>query len=230
MKQLTELTDEELVNLAQKILTKYKKAFEEARRISSEYGFNLDDPYNEILNTIFANLKEQREKAKKGNIEHIYQNALVQLSKRGDYTQMQELITLFQEEKYQKVKSKLKSLRLYQEKPNKRNSSTGGEKSPKSCLRVTFPNGKIICYRKSAETLCQVIDKIGPKKVANLGLQVSSQPLVSKKKYERNQNEISKGWFVTTHSSTILKKHQIEQISEALGLGLVVELIDKDLL
>mgnify|MGYP006916030009 CR=1 FL=1 len=229
MKQLTELTDEELVNLAQKTLIKYQKSIEEARKISSEYGFKLDDSYNDIINTIFVHLKQQREKAKVESIEHIYQNALVQLSKRGDYTQIQELITLFQDGKVQKIKSKLKSLRLYQEKPNKRNSSTG-EKSPKSCLRVTFPNGKIICNSKNAETLCQVIDKIGPKKVANLGLQVSSQPLVSRKKHERSQNEISKGWLVTTHSSTLLKKHQIEQISEALGLGLVVELVDKDLL
>lgn len=230
MKQLTELSDEELVNLSQKILTKYQKSIEEARKISSEYGFKLDDSYNDIINTIFVHLKQQREKAKVESIEHIYQNALVQLSKRGDYTQIQELITLFQEGKIQKVKSKLKSLRLYQEKTNKRNPSAGGEKSPKACLQVTFPNGKIICNRKSAETICQVIDKIGPKKVANLGLQVSSQPLVSKKKFERNQNEISNGWLVTTHSSTLLKKHQIEQISEALGLGLVVELVDKDIL
>lgn len=40
-----------------------------------------------------------------------------------------------------------------------------------------------------------------------------------------NQKEIGKGLYLITHSSTVQKRQQLERISEALKLGLTVEIV-----
>lgn len=233
MKPLSNCTDEELVTIAQKSAEKFSKAIADARKIADEYGFSITESENNILNIIFAKLKEIRDDATKVAIEPVYQKALASLSKRGEYTHMQVLLTLFQEGDYQGVKAKLQELNLFQERPTKSARPQRGEKTAKTCLCVTFPNGTIICHPKSADTMADVIDKIGPEKVAELGIRMSGRPLVSKEKYEmyeRGQHEISKGWFVTTHSSTTEKVRRLKQISAALGINLKVEEVEKGLI
>jgi hypothetical protein len=63
MKKITDYTDEELVALAQKILAKYNKALSEAKEIAMEYGFEINEKQNNVLNIIYAKLKEQRDAA-----------------------------------------------------------------------------------------------------------------------------------------------------------------------
>lgn len=230
MKPLSNCTDEELVAIAQKSTGKFSKAITDARKIADEYGFPITESENNILNLIFGKLKERRDIATKNDIEPVYQNALASLSKRGEYAHIQDLLILFQEGNYQAVKTKLKELNLYQGHLTKSTLAPRGERMSKTCLCVSFPDGTIICHRKSAITIAEAIDKIGPEKVAELGMQVSSQPLVSKTKYDRQQNEISDGWLVTTHSSTTMKKREIEYISSVLNLKLNVEIIEKYML
>lgn len=231
MKPLSNCTDEELVSIAQKSTEKFSKAIADARKIADEYGFPITESENNILNIIFGKLKEKRNNATKETIEPVYQNALASLSKRGEYAHIQGLLTLFQEGDYQGVKEKLQELNLFQERPTKNSLPPRGEKTAKTCLRVSFPDGTIICQPKSADTMEDVIDRIGPEKVAELGLRMSGRPLVSKEKYEmyeRGQHEISNGWFVTTHSNTNEKVRKLKQISTALGLELIVEVVETD--
>ena len=137
-------------------------------------------------------------------------------------------IKLFESQNYAAVRNLLVSLNLYWEKrkPKKDKEERGPKAAPK-LLRVTFPDGKVVCHDKGAETIAEVVEIIGPEKVAELNISVSSQPFVSKERYERNQTAILEGWLVTTHSSTDYKKRLIEKMSEIFGLGLVVDEVSK---
>ena len=105
----------------------------------------------------------------------------------------------------------------------KRNSPT---KSAKTNLRVTLPNGKVIENRFAYETLQEVVVLSEIEKVRTLGIVQCGVPLVSNTQDNfYNQKEISKGLYLITHSSTGQKRQQIEKISEALELGLKVEIV-----
>lgn len=105
----------------------------------------------------------------------------------------------------------------------KRNSPI---KSAKTNLRVTLPNGKIIENRFAYETLHEVVMLAGVEKVRPLGIIQCGVPLISNTQDNfYNQKEIAKGLFLITHSSTGQKRQQIEKISEALNLGLKVEIV-----
>ena len=91
---------------------------------------------------------------------------------------------------------------------------------------VTFPNGKVINNRYAYETLIEVIETVGIKKVADLGLKHLGLDFVSKTRDDfYNQHELPGGYLILTHSSTDKKKRQIEEISEKLNLSLKVEVL-----
>lgn len=101
--------------------------------------------------------------------------------------------------------------------------------SPKSAwtgLMVTFPDGKVINRRYAYETLIDVVEKIGVKKVESLHVKHLGLDFVSKSKDDfYNQHELSGGYLIVTHSATVKKRQQIEEISERLNLGLKVEIV-----
>ena len=105
----------------------------------------------------------------------------------------------------------------------KRNAT---KKSSKTNLRVTFPDGKVIENRFAYETLYEVVNLVGTEKVRALGIVQCGVPLVSNTLDNfYNQKEIGKGLYLITHSSTVQKRQQIERISEALNLGLKIEIV-----
>ena len=105
----------------------------------------------------------------------------------------------------------------------KRNAT---KKSSKTNLRVTFPDDEVIENRFAYETLYEVVKLAGTENVRALGIVQCGVPLVSNTLDNfYNQKEIGKGLYLITHSSTVQKRQQIERISEALNLGLKVEII-----
>lgn len=105
----------------------------------------------------------------------------------------------------------------------KRNTT---QKSSKTNLRVTLPNGKVIENRFAYETLYDVVKLAGTEKVRALGIIQCGVPLVSNTLDNfYNQKEIGKGLYLITHSSTVQKRQQIEKISDALKLGMKVEIV-----
>ena len=107
----------------------------------------------------------------------------------------------------------------------KRNSI---KKSPRTNLRVTFPNGKVIENRFALETLKEVIQTVGIDKVRALNIIQCGVPLISNtldNAYASSQKDVAKDWYLMTLSSTITKKQQLDKISEAYKLGLKVEII-----
>lgn len=95
-------------------------------------------------------------------------------------------------------------------------------KSKRTNFSVTFPNGKEISNKFAYQTLCEVIEMIGPEKVARLGIR-NRFDLVSKIEDDfYQQYKVEGDWFVLTHSSTDEKIAQIEEISKRLNFGLQV--------
>lgn len=94
-------------------------------------------------------------------------------------------------------------------------------------LRVTFPDGKVICERRAWETMARTIERIGPERVAQMVIIRCGVPLVdtshSSVQYARAQHRIAGGFFLMTCSSTASKAADLRAISSALGLGLKVE-------
>ena len=96
-------------------------------------------------------------------------------------------------------------------------------KSKKTNLEVLMPDGSIISNRFAYQTFCEVIERLGPEKVAALGLRQSGIDLVSKVEDDfYQQHRIRGGYLVLTHSSTEQKKVYIEEIANRLSIDLVV--------
>ena len=93
-------------------------------------------------------------------------------------------------------------------------------------IRVTFTDGTVICYKRVLETFMEVVRKVGPERVAPLGIEARHQPLVSQeqiKMFGDNSKPLDDKWFVITESDTAQKYMQICSISEQLNLGLKIE-------
>lgn len=96
--------------------------------------------------------------------------------------------------------------------------------SGRAKIKVTFPDGVEICQPKVADTMVEVIRKIGFEKVKSLNIQMYSFPLVSGKpvhgQVKYNWSDAGGNVFIFTHSSTNTKLSQLNEINDALSLGL----------
>ena len=93
-------------------------------------------------------------------------------------------------------------------------------------IQVTFPDGSVICYKRVIDTFIETIRRIGPDRVASLGMEVRHHPLVSKEKialFKDNSKPVDEEWFVITESDTAQKYMQLASISKQLDLGLIIE-------
>ena len=106
----TSCSDEELVDLAKKTADRFNKAIDEARIIGSEYGIDIQVSEDNVLNLVFAKLKERRDTVTKEAVEFDYKKALKRLADQGNYAMMQQLIALFSEEKYKEVGNILQTI------------------------------------------------------------------------------------------------------------------------
>lgn len=98
-------------------------------------------------------------------------------------------------------------------------------KSAKTALLVRFPAGEVVAEEKAADTLVAVIRRAGMERVEQLGILVNGENIVSRSPSRKYNEASAPPFFIKTHSSTSQKKRNIEQISDALGLGLTVEII-----
>lgn len=101
-----------------------------------------------------------------------------------------------------------------------------GTREAKKKLRVTFPNGKVICYKSATVTFMEALRSIDIEELQKVDLQIGHLPIISQEcypKYKAYMKEFRKGWFVNTQSNTDQKYIQLKSISQQLGLGLVVE-------
>lgn len=94
-------------------------------------------------------------------------------------------------------------------------------------LRVTFPDGRVICYPRAVDTFVAVLREIGSERFPEITLEMSHLPLLSREIYPEFKNwmkPVCDGWYVNNQSSNDQKYMQLRSIGKSLDLGLTVEL------
>ena len=101
------------------------------------------------------------------------------------------------------------------------------DRARRKLLRVTFPNGKVLCYKSTTDTMIATMQELGDDVIANIKLQSCHLPLLSKEiypKYKEWMKPVCNGWYLNTQSNSDTKFLQLNAINEQLSLGLKVEL------
>ena len=96
-------------------------------------------------------------------------------------------------------------------------------------LRVTMPDGEVICYNRSSETFLETLRRIGAENFPKINLTVSGVPFFSKEIYPRFKNtmkEVCDGWYVIMVGGTSGRYLQLRSIAQQLGINLEVEIGD----
>ncbi len=99
----------------------------------------------------------------------------------------------------------------------------------KQRIRVTFPDGVVICDVNATTTMMQVIEKLGIERVASLGMDVCHVPLVSKEivpRYAPWTKDFGNGWYLMAQSDTRQKYMQMKSIIAQLGEDAKTEIGD----
>lgn len=100
-------------------------------------------------------------------------------------------------------------------------------RAKKKLLRVTFPNGKVICYNNATSTMIAVLNEIGEDLFSSVKLEMCHLPLLSKEiypKYQKDMKPICDGWYLNAQSNSDTKFLQLMSINDQLALGLKIEL------
>lgn len=101
------------------------------------------------------------------------------------------------------------------------------KRGKKKLLRVTFEDGKSICYTSTTMTFMETLRRIGIEKLKDLDFKVAHIPLVSQEvypQYKEYQKELVRGWYVMTQSDSEQKYRQLLAIKDLLSLDIKVEL------
>lgn len=101
------------------------------------------------------------------------------------------------------------------------------KRGKKKLLRVTFEDGKSICYKSTTMTFMETLRRIGIEKLQNVNLEVAHIPLLSQTVYPQfkdYQKELVKGWYVMTQSDSEQKYRQLLVIKQSLNLGVKIEI------
>lgn len=109
-------------------------------------------------------------------------------------------------------------------KPPNKNPIRKKNLSPRTKIKVIFPDNVEICDNNVAKTMVGVIKKIGPDRVRQLGIKVAGFDIVSNRKLGTYQqwHDVGPNLYLCTHSSTDTKLSQLNEINDALSLGLKI--------
>lgn len=101
----------------------------------------------------------------------------------------------------------------------------GRKKGPKSTLRVVL-NGHLIVREHAADTLAEIVRRIGPERVSSLGLKLGGLPFVGMTfpPADRGYRTVE-GWIVGTHASNADKKVVLEEMASRMDVDLQAEVL-----
>lgn len=106
------------------------------------------------------------------------------------------------------------------------------QRSSPTDLAVHFPDGTTIALPRATDTLVKFVKKVGVEKVRRVveekGLVFCKIPVISNRrdpKYGKTQHDLGNGWLLITHSNNRMKRSFIETVSDALGLGVTVDML-----
>jgi len=101
------------------------------------------------------------------------------------------------------------------------------QRSQKKLLRVTLPNGKVICHRSATMTFIETLVEIGPSCYEKISLENCHLPIISRDVYPRYKDwmkPLSDGWYVNTQSDTQQKYMQLVSIKKQLRIEMDIEI------
>ncbi|MBQ9650247.1 MAG: hypothetical protein IJV25_07470 [Prevotella sp.] len=93
-------------------------------------------------------------------------------------------------------------------------------------LRLTLPDGKVLCYKSATMTFVEALRLIGTDRLQEVKLENCHLPLISQEVYPRYKEwmkSIGEGWYVNTQSDSNQKYMQLVSIKQQLGLDWKVE-------
>jgi hypothetical protein len=96
-------------------------------------------------------------------------------------------------------------------------------------LRVTMPDGEVICYNRSSQTFIEALQKIGSENFPKIDLKVAGVPFFSKEiypKFKDDMKEVCDGWYVVMAGGTSGRYLQLRSIAQKLGINMEVEIGD----
>ena len=100
-------------------------------------------------------------------------------------------------------------------------------RAERKLLRVTFPDGTVVCYKNATTTFVEALRRIGVQNVASVNLELCHLPLFTKELYPRFKDylkPLDEGWYVNTQSDTTQKYLQLVSVKNQLGLDINVEI------
>lgn len=177
-----------------------------------------------LLNKIFFYLWNDVCKDGEGDIFKISETEEVSFSELYGDGGKQKLISVMEFLGIQKIITDV-------EDQKNNNENFDEEVIDKKHLKVVFPDSTILYSKNSVETLVKSINKIGPERVANVGIIMSGYKFVSKHKitvdedasnYGYSQKPLNDGYYVITKSTNLVKQKQLIEISDKLSLNLIV--------
>lgn len=100
------------------------------------------------------------------------------------------------------------------------------QKRLRRLLRVTFPNGKVLCYKSATMTFVEALQAMGTERFHDVKLENCHLPLISQEIYPRFKEwmkPIGEGWYVNVQSDSDQKYMQLVSIKQQLGLDWKIE-------
>jgi len=100
------------------------------------------------------------------------------------------------------------------------------QRAAKKLLRVTMPDGTVICHKSATMTMIDVLTAIGSENFPRITLESCYLPLLSQEiypKYEGWMKPICDGWYMNTQGDTDQKYMQLMSIARQLKIDIEVE-------
>ncbi len=101
------------------------------------------------------------------------------------------------------------------------------QRAKKNLLRVSFPNGNVICHKSATMTFIEALVTIGSQNFEKITTENCRLPLLSREIYPRYKDwmkPVCDGWYVNTQSDTGQKYMQLNSIKTQLGIDMEVEI------
>ena len=101
------------------------------------------------------------------------------------------------------------------------------QRATKKLLRVTMPDGTVICHKSATMTMIDVLIAIGSENFSNITTENCHLPLLSKEiypRYKEYMKPVCDGWYINAQSDTSQKYMQLISIKKQLGSSMEIEM------
>lgn len=100
------------------------------------------------------------------------------------------------------------------------------QRAQKKLLRVTLPNGRVICHKSATMTFIEALSEIDSSDYPKITLENCHLPILSTEIYPRYKEwmkPVKDGWYVNAQGDTDQKYIQLKSIAKELGIQMEVE-------